>query len=87
LCPFGPKPDNPRSYKLSLEQIKELYKEMAKQPFTELHIVDGVSVHLTGNRLPRPRLQMSVEETILRLRDAGLSSILGGGAEIFEEIR
>jgi aminodeoxyfutalosine synthase len=31
--------------------------------------------------------KMSVEETILRLRDAGLSSILGGGAEIFEEIR
>lgn len=28
--------------------------------------------------------KMSIEETILRLREAGLSSILGGGAEIFD---
>ncbi|TCS96900.1 de-hypoxanthine futalosine cyclase [Hazenella coriacea] len=28
--------------------------------------------------------RMSVQETILRLRDAGLDSILGGGAEIFD---
>ncbi|SFI86528.1 aminofutalosine synthase MqnE [Thermoflavimicrobium dichotomicum] len=114
LCAFGLKPNNPRAYTLSLEQIEEKCKEMAKHPFTELHIVGGVNaklpfsyyeemIRIAKKHNPHIHVQaftaveidylarvskMSVEEVILRLREAGLGSILGGGAEIFDpEIR
>ncbi|MBP1154367.1 MULTISPECIES: aminofutalosine synthase MqnE [unclassified Paenibacillus] len=114
LCAFGLKPDNPRSYTLSLEQLEEKFKGMVGKNFTELHIVGGVNaklpfsyyedmIRLAKRHLPDIHVQaftavevdyiarvskLSVEETIERLREAGLGSILGGGAEIFDpEIR
>ncbi|GAA4723116.1 aminofutalosine synthase MqnE [Brevibacillus fulvus] len=114
LCAFGLKPDDPRSYSLSLEQIKAKYEQMKGKGFTELHIVGGVNpklpfeyyeemIRMAVDILPGIHVQaftaveidylarvakLSVEETIHRLRKAGLGSILGGGAEVFDpEIR
>ncbi|GAB7388824.1 aminofutalosine synthase MqnE [Bacillaceae bacterium] len=110
LCAFGLKPDDPRSYTLSLQQIAEKYRQMAGKGFTELHIVGGVNpklpfeyyeemIALAKEILPDIHVQaftaveidylakvakLSVEEALGRLRQAGLGSILGGGAEIFQ---
>ncbi|PZE21306.1 aminofutalosine synthase MqnE [Paenibacillus xerothermodurans] len=46
LCAFGLKPDNPRSYTMSLEQLEEKFKAMVGKGFTELHIVGGVNAKL-----------------------------------------
>ena len=43
-------------------------------------------VHHGGDRLPRAAQQRSpIRETLERLRDAGMDSLPGGGAEIFSE--
>jgi aminodeoxyfutalosine synthase len=110
LCAFGLKPDDPRSYTLSLEQIEEKMKQMANKGFSELHIVGGVNaklpfsyyeemIRLAKRHCPDIHVQaftaveidyiarvakIDVEEAIERLRAAGLGSILGGGAEIFD---
>lgn len=114
LCAFGLKPDDPRSYTLSLEQIEEKMKSFQGKGFTELHIVGGVNaklpfsyyedmIKLAKRYCPDVHVQaftaveidyiarlskIPVEDAIERLRAAGLGSILGGGAEIFDpEIR
>lgn len=114
LCAFGLKPDDSRSYTLSLEQIEEKYKQMRGKGFSELHIVGGVNpklpfsyyedmIRLAKKHLPEIHVQaftaveidyiarvakLDVEDALNRLREAGLGSILGGGAEIFDpEIR
>lgn len=114
LCAFGLKPDDPRSYTLSLEQLEEKFIGMIGKGFTEIHIVGGVNaklpfsyyedmIRLIKKHLPEIHVQaftaveidyvarvskISVEEAIERLSAAGLGSILGGGAEIFDpEIR
>lgn len=114
LCAFGLKPDDPRSYSLSLEEIEEKYKQMATKGFSELHIVGGVNpklpfeyyedmIRLAKKHMPDIHVQaftaveidyiarvakLNIDEAINRLRDAGLGSILGGGAEIFDpEVR
>ncbi|MBO8171787.1 MAG: aminofutalosine synthase MqnE [Bacillaceae bacterium] len=114
LCAFGLKPDDPRSYSLSLEQIEDKYKQMIGKGFTELHIVGGVNpklpfeyyedmIRLAKKHLPDIHVQaftaveidyiarvakLDIEEAITRLKNAGLGSILGGGAEIFDpEVR
>lgn len=114
LCAFGLKPDNPRAYTLSMEQLEQKFKEIAGKGFTELHIVGGVNaklpfsyyedmIRLAKKHCPEIHVQaftaveidyiarvakIPVDEAIARLRDAGLGSILGGGAEIFDpEIR
>jgi aminodeoxyfutalosine synthase len=46
LCAFGLKPDDPRAYTLSLEQLEEKFKDIANKGFTELHIVGGVNAKL-----------------------------------------
>lgn len=110
LCAFGLKPDDPRSYTLSLEQIEEKAKQMAGKGFSELHIVGGVNaklpfsyyeemIRIAKKYCPDIHVQaftaveidyiarvakIDVEEAIERLRAAGLGSILGGGAEIFD---
>ncbi|CCQ97912.1 Radical SAM domain protein [[Clostridium] ultunense Esp] len=114
LCAFGVKPENPRSYTLSLEEIERKIIDMKGKGFTELHIVGGVNpklpfsyyeemIRLAKKHLPEIHVQaftaveldylarlskISIEEAIDRLREAGLGSILGGGAEIFHpEVR
>lgn len=114
LCAFGLKPDDPKSYSLSIEQLEEKFKSMQGKGFTELHIVGGVNpklpfeyyetmIRLAKKYNPDIHVQaftaveidyiarvakLSVEETIHRLHAAGLGSILGGGAEVFDpEIR
>lgn len=114
LCAFGVKPDNPRSYTLSLEEVERKILDMKGKGFTELHIVGGVNpklpfsyyeemIRLAKRHLPGIHVQaftaveldylarisnLRIEEAIDRLREAGLGSILGGGAEIFHpEIR
>jgi aminodeoxyfutalosine synthase len=114
LCAFGLKPDDPRSYSLSIEQIEEKYKDLAGKGFSELHIVGGVNpklpfeyyedmIKLAKKHMPDIHVQaftaveidyvarvakLEIGEAIERLRKAGLGSILGGGAEIFDpEIR
>lgn len=114
LCAFGLKPNDPRSYTLSLEQIEEKAKQIAGKGFTELHIVGGVNpklpfsyyedmIRIAKKHNPDIHVQaftaveidylarvskIGVDEAITRLREAGLGSILGGGAEIFHpEIR
>ncbi|MDN4595486.1 aminofutalosine synthase MqnE [Polycladomyces subterraneus] len=114
LCAFGLKPNDPRSYTLSLEQIEEKAKQIAGKGFTELHIVGGVNpklpfsyyediIRIAKKHNPDIHVQaftaveidylarvskIGVDEAIMRLREAGLGSILGGGAEIFHpEIR
>ncbi|MEB3100479.1 aminofutalosine synthase MqnE [Ferviditalea candida] len=114
LCAFGLKPDDPKSYTLSLEQIEDKMKGLAGKGFSELHIVGGVNaklpfsyyedmIRLAKKHMPDIHVQaftaveidyiarvakLSMEEAVQRLREAGLGSILGGGAEIFDpEIR
>lgn len=114
LCAFGLKPDDPKSYTLSLEEIEDKMKNLAGKGFTELHIVGGVNaklpfsyyedmIRLAKKHMPDIHVQaftaveidyiarvanLSMEEAVQRLREAGLGSILGGGAEIFDpEIR
>lgn len=114
LCAFGVKPDHPRSYTLSLEEVEGKILEMKGKGYTELHIVGGVNpklpfhyyeemIRLAKQHLPEIYVQaftaveldylarisnLSIEEAIDRLREAGLGSILGGGAEIFHpEVR
>ena len=42
-------------------------------------------LHHGGDRLPGARTKISIRETLERLRDAGMDSLPGGGAEIFNE--
>lgn len=110
LCAFGVKPDDPRAYTLSLDQLEAKFRGLAGRGFSEIHIVGGVNaklpfsyyeqmIRLAKSIVPEAHIQaftaveldylarvcrMDVEEAIVRLREAGLGSILGGGAEIFD---
>ncbi|PTQ54311.1 MAG: hypothetical protein HSCHL_0590 [Hydrogenibacillus schlegelii] len=114
LCAFGVKPDSPRAYALSLDEIEKKLLQLKGKGFTELHIVGGVNprlpfsyyedmLRLAKTHLPEVHVQaftaveldylarvfkMDIPTVLARLRDAGLGSILGGGAEIFHpEVR
>lgn len=114
LCAFGVKPDQPKAYALSLDDLKKKFDEMKGKGYTELHIVGGVNprlpfsyyeemLRMAKEAMPDVHIQaftaveldylarvvkLPLEEVIDRLRAAGLGSILGGGAEIFDpEIR
>jgi aminodeoxyfutalosine synthase len=69
----GCHPDLPFSYYLEMLQgIKRLRPEVHLQAFTAVEVA-----HLAGIA------GLSVAETLMALRDAGLGSLPGGGAEIF----
>ncbi|MDX1814401.1 MAG: aminofutalosine synthase MqnE, partial [Thermodesulfobacteriota bacterium] len=74
----GPHPDLPFDFYLRmLRALRERFPEMHIQAFTAVEI-DYFS-HITG---------LPLEEVIRQLKDAGLGSLPGGGAEIFDpEIR
>jgi len=114
LCAFGLKPDDPKAYSLTLEEIEKKVIGLTDKGFTEIHVVGGVNpklpfeyyekmIELIKKHNPAIHVQaftaveidyiakiadLSIEATLDRLRNAGLGSILGGGAEIFaSEIR
>jgi aminodeoxyfutalosine synthase len=70
--------------KLPFSYYEEMIR-LAKKYNPHIHVQAFTAVEI--DYLARVS-KMSVEETILRLKEAGLGSILGGGAEIFDpEIR
>lgn len=111
FCEFGQPKSSPKSYLLSLEEMKKTAEQSAKEGATELHIVGGLhpdykidyyenllaelkkvapSLHLKAFTAVEIDYfakvsKLSVEDTLNRLRKAGLDSMPGGGAEIFAE--
>jgi aminodeoxyfutalosine synthase len=71
----GLHPDLPFQYYLDL--ISGL-----KQRFPQVHLKALTMVEIA---FLAKRAKLSIEETLLRLKDAGLDSLPGGGAEIFNE--
>lgn len=65
LCAFGVKPDSPRAYALSLEDIEQKLKALEGKGFTELHIVGGVN----------PRLPFAYYEEMIRMAKAYLPEV------------
>jgi aminodeoxyfutalosine synthase len=73
----GLHPTMPFSYYTGMcRVIRQRCPDMHIKAFTAIEIV-----HFT--RIARPR--MSIEEVLIALRDAGLGSLPGGGAEIFDD--
>lgn len=69
----GLHPDLPLSYYIEmLSSVRELMPNVHIQGFTavEIHHISGIS-------------GLSVKETLMKLQDAGLGSLPGGGAEVF----
>jgi aminodeoxyfutalosine synthase len=112
FCSFSRlKPGDPGAYTMSLEEAwGRLQARLdAKDPITEIHIVNGLhgdlpfayyTELLSGLKRLAPgvhlkaftaveifyfhqKFGLSVEEVLQRLREAGLGSLPGGGAEIF----
>lgn len=57
FCAFGIKPDEPKAYVLSVDQLHEKLNGLQAKGFTELHIVGGVN----------PKLSFEYYETMIKL--------------------
>src|SRR5471032_73579 len=73
LCAFGKRVRDPKAYTMSLEEVWQKAGEGWSEAVTEFHIVGGLHPELT--------LDWFCE----MLRDSGMDSLPGGGAEIFNE--
>ena len=99
LCAFGKRVRDPKAYTMSLEEVwhragegwSEVVTEFQyfldlcsglKQRFPQVHLKAFTMVEVAY--LAR-RAKLSIRETLERLRDAGMDSLPGGGAEIFNE--
>jgi aminodeoxyfutalosine synthase len=108
FCAFAAKPDDPRGYTMSLDQVFATVDALPPQ-VKEVHVVGGLHPDLSwsyvldmlrGIKRSRPeihikaftavevfffhrRYRMPVEQVLVELKEAGLGSMPGGGAEIF----
>ncbi len=97
LCAFGRKKDSPGAYTMALEEAFETAASGYTEAVPEFHIVGGLHPDLPFQyyldlistmveiAFLAKRGKLSIEETLKRLKAAGLDSLPGGGAEIFNE--
>jgi aminodeoxyfutalosine synthase len=80
-------------WELSIDQMMDMVKKYDGKPVTEVHIVGGVHPKMNLYFFVEldymfRKAKLSVEEGVKTLHEAGLDSLPGGGAEIFDtEIR
>src|SRR5581483_12017833 len=112
FCAFAFTQHQAQAYTYTAEEVVEqAVQQYELAPFTEIHIVNGESPHVTldyyvdcvralHRALPDVHLKMFTaseihhmstlsdlpyEDVLVRLREAGLGSLTGGGAEIFAD--
>src|SRR5580692_11226464 len=93
LCAFGRSPDAPGAYTFALDEIYKRAAEGVAEGATEFHIVRGLKqrfpeVHLKAFTMVEvgyyARIsKLSIRDTLLAMKNAGVDSLPGGGAEIF----
>jgi aminodeoxyfutalosine synthase len=85
LCAFGKQKKDPTSYTMSLEQVWEIAGKGWNEQITEFHIVGGLHPELNLDWFCQMLRGLKEREVLVRLRDAGMDSLPGGGAEVFSE--
>jgi aminodeoxyfutalosine synthase len=100
LCAFGKKKDAPGAYTMALEEAFETAASGYSEAVTEFHIVGGLHPDLPfqyfldlisglKQRFPQvhlaKRAKLSIAKTLAQLKNAGVDSLPGGGAEIFAD--
>src|SRR5271155_3752923 len=89
LCAFGRKKDSPGAYTMALEEAFETaasgYTEAVsgfKERFPLVHMKAFTMVEVA---YLAKRAKLSIRETLLKMKSAGVDSLPGGGAEIFSD--
>jgi aminodeoxyfutalosine synthase len=93
LCAFGRDPNAPGAYTFALEEIYQRAEQGVHEGATEFHMIRGLkqrcpTVHLKAFTMVEvgyfARIaKLSIKETLQKMKDAGVDSLPGGGAEIF----
>jgi aminodeoxyfutalosine synthase len=93
FCAFGARKRDPHAFEMAITEIEAATMDSLRQGVTEVHMVGGLHPTLPGEwyiqlleTLRALDLKLPIQETLEKLRRAGLNSLTGGGAEIFDPV-